>query len=236
MNLSASLAIAHAELRIMIRNKAVAMVAVLIPIVVAFAIGIAPTPNIAAQAILFMLLIGIYVTATTTLSTRRRELFLKRLRSGAASDASVIIGLIAPPVVVTCAQVALMFGVASATAYAMPRNVALLIIAVLAGAIMCAGMAFATSAFTKSAEAAQVTTMPFIIAALGGALLVTLQGTTQFAWAGRLLPGGAIVELIVGAWKGTAWVNAWPALLALAAWTFIGVTAAARFFKWEPRS
>ena len=201
----------------------------------AFAIGIAPTPNIAAQAILFMLLIGIYVTATTTLSTRRRELFLKRLRSGAASDASVIIGLIAPAVVVTCAQVALMFGVASATAYAMPRNVALLIIAVLAGAIMCAGMAFATSAFTKSAEAAQVTTTPFIIAALGGALLVTLQ-TTQFAWAGRLLPGGAIVELIVGAWKGTAWVNAWPALLALAAWTFIGVTAAARFFKWEPRS
>jgi ABC-2 type transport system permease protein len=235
MNFSASLAIAHAELRIMIRNKAVAMVAVLIPIVVAFAIGIAPTPNIAAQAILFMLLIGIYVTATTTLSTRRRELFLKRLRSGAASDASVIIGLIAPAVVVTCAQVALMFGVASATAYALPRNVALLIIAVLAGAIMCAGMAFATSAFTKSAEAAQVTTMPFIIAALGGALLVTLQ-TTQFAWAGRLLPGGAIVELIVGAWKGTAWVNAWPALLALAAWTFIGVTAAARFFKWEPRS
>ena len=235
MNFSASLAIAHAELRIMIRNKAVAMVAVLIPIVVAFAIGIAPTPNIAAQAILFMLLIGIYVTATTTLSTRRRELFLKRLRSGAASDASVIIGLIAPAVVVTCAQVALMFGVASATAYALPRNVALLIIAVLAGAIMCAGMAFATSAFTKSAEAAQVTTMPFIIAALGGALLVTLQ-TTRFAWAGRLLPGGAIVELIVGAWKGTAWVNAWPALLALAAWTVIGVTAAARFFKWEPRS
>jgi ABC-2 type transport system permease protein len=235
MNVSASLAIAHAELRIMIRNKAVAMVAVLIPIVVAFAIGIAPTPNIAAQAILFMLLIGIYVTATTTLSTRRRELFLKRLRSGAASDASVIIGLIAPAVVVTCAQVALMFGVASATAYALPRNVALLIIAVLAGAIMCAGMAFATSAFTKSAEAAQVTTMPFIIAALGGALLVTLQ-TTRFAWAGRLLPGGAIVELIVGAWKGTAWVNAWPALLALAAWTFIAVTAAARFFKWEPRS
>ncbi len=219
----------------MVRNKAVAMVAVLIPIVVAFAIGIAPTPNIAAQAILFMLLIGIYVTATTTLSTRRRELFLKRLRSGAASDASVIIGLIAPAVVVTCAQVALMFGVASATAYALPRNVALLIIAVLAGAIMCAGMAFATSAFTKSAEAAQVTTMPFIIAALGGALLVTVQ-TTRFAWAGRLLPGGAIVELIVGAWKGTAWVNAWPALLALAAWTFIGVTAAARFFKWEPRS
>jgi ABC-2 type transport system permease protein len=235
MNFSASLAIAHAELRIMIRNKAVAMVAVLIPIVVAFAIGIAPTPNIAAQAILFMLLIGIYVTATTTLSTRRRELFLKRLRSGAASDASVIIGLIAPAVVVTCGQVALMFGVASATAYALPRNVALLIIAVLAGAIMCAGMAFATSAFTKSAEAAQVTTMPFIIAALGGALLVTLQ-TTRFAWAGRLLPGGAIVELIVGAWKGTAWVNAWPALLALAAWTFIAVTAAARFFKWEPRS
>ena len=236
MNFSASFAIAHAELRIMIRNKAVAMVAVLIPIVVAFAIGIAPTPNIAAQAILFMLLIGIYVTATTTLSTRRRELFLKRLRSGAASDTSVIIGLIAPAVVVTCAQVALMFAVASATAYAMPQNVALLIIAVLAGAIMCAGMAFATSAFTKSAEAAQVTTMPFIIASLGGALLVTLQGTTHFAWAGRLLPGGAIVELIIGAWKGTAWVNAWPALLALSAWTFIGVTAAVRFFKWEPRS
>ena len=97
-------------------------------------------------------------------------------------------------------------------------------------------MAMATSAFTKSAEEAQVTTMPFVIAAIGGALLVTLQGTTQFAWAGRLLPGGAIVELIIGAWKGTDWVNAWPALLALAAWTSIGVTAAVRFFKWEPRS
>lgn len=236
MNFSASFAIAHAELRIMIRNKAVTMFAVLIPIVVALAIAMAPTPNLAAQAILFMLLIGIYVTATTTQSTRRRELFLKRLRSGAASDASIIIGLIAPAMVVTCAQVTLMFGGASATAYAMPRNVALLIIAVLAGAITCAGMAMATSAFTKSAEEAQVTTMPFVIAAIGGALLVTLPGTTQFAWAGRLLPGGAIVELIIGAWKGTDWVNTWPALLALAAWTSIGVTAAVRFFKWEPRS
>ena len=138
MNFSASFAIAHAELRIMIRNKAVTMFAVLIPIVVALAIAMAPTPNLAAQAILFMLLIGIYVTATTTLSTRRRELFLKRLRSGAASDASIIIGLVAPAMVVTCAQVTLMFGVASATAYAMPRNVALLIIAVLVGAITCA--------------------------------------------------------------------------------------------------
>ncbi len=128
-----------------------------------------------------------------------------------------------------------MFGVASATAYAMPQNVTLLIVAVLAGAIMCAGMAFATSAFTTSAEAAQVTTMPFIIAAIGGGLLVTLQGTTQFAWAGRASSRRGDRRAHHLCAEGHGLVNAWPALLALV-WTFVGVTAAVRFFKWEPRS
>ena len=236
MNFSASLAIAHAELRIMIRNKAVAMVALLVPLVAAFAIGVAPTPTTAAQGVLFIVLTGVYVTATTTLSARRRDLFLKRLRSGAAPDSSIMIGLLLPAVAVTCAQVALMLSIASATKYAMPKSIGLLVVAVLAGAIMFAGLAMATSAFTKSAEQAQVTTMPLAIASIAGALLVTLKAAADFAWIGRLLPGGAIVELINRAWTGTAWVNAWPALLALGAWTVIGVAVATRLFKWEPRS
>ena len=236
MNPQPSLAIAVAELRIMIRNKAVAMVAVLVPLVSAFAIGLAPTPTIAAQGILFILLAGVYVTATTTLSARRRELFLKRLRSGAASDTSIIIGLLMPAVAVTCAQVALMLSIASATEYALPENIGLLVVAVLAGAIMFAGLAVATSAFTKSAEQAQVTTMPLMIASIAGALLVTVNAAAHFVWLGRLLPGGAIVELITRAWAGTASANVLPALLALGAWTCIGVAIATRLFKWEPRS
>lgn len=236
MNLSALLAIAHAELRIMIRNKAVAMVALLVPLASAFAIGLAPTPNVAAEGILFILIAGVYVTATTTLSARRRELFLKRLRSGAAPDTSILIGLLLPAVVVACAQITLMLTIASATKYAPPKSIGLLVIAVLAGATMFAGLAMATSAFTKSAEQAQVTTMPLVIASIAGALLVTLEDAARFAWLGRLLPGGAIVELITRAWAGTAWASAWPTLLALGAWTVIGVAVATRLFKWEPRS
>jgi ABC-2 type transport system permease protein len=236
MNLPPSLAITHAELRIMIRNKAVAMVALLVPLVSAFAIGLAPTPVIAAQGILFILLAGVYVTATTTLSARRRELFLKRLRSGAASDTSIIIGLLLPAVVVTCAQVTLMLSIASATKYALPKNIGLLVVAVLAGAIMFAGLAVGTSAFTKSAEQAQVTTMPMMIASIAGALLVTVKAAEHYVWIGRLLPGGAIVELITHAWAGTTSANVLPALLALGAWTFVGVAITTRLFKWEPRS
>ena len=48
---------------------------------------------------------GLYTTAVTTLASRRQDLFLKRLRSTAASDRSILAGLVLPVAVIALIQV-----------------------------------------------------------------------------------------------------------------------------------
>lgn len=234
---SGPLAIAVAELRMLVRNRTVALCALLLPLgfgAVTYAFDSYGTAGmLAGVQIIGMVGLGVYITATTTLAARRQSLHLKRLRSGAVGDAGIIAGLVLPVVAVSVAQLAIVLGVLSLREP--PVHAALLVAAVVIAEAMFAGFALATAGFSTSPEHAQYTTMPLYLVTLGVAIWWTITGADDLLWLKRILPGGGLMELVTLAWNGGD-LSLVPVLLApTLVWAALGVVAAVMFFRWEPR-
>lgn len=234
---SGPLAIAVAELRMLVRNRTVALCALLLPLgfgAVTYAFDSYGTAGmLAGVQIIGMVGLGVYITATTTLAARRQSLHLKRLRSGAVGDAGIIAGLVLPVVAVSVAQLAIVLGVLSLREP--PVHAALLVAAVVIAEAMFAGFALATAGFSTSPEHAQYTTMPLYLVTLGVAIWWTITGADDLLWLKRILPGGGLMELVTLAWNGGD-LSLVPVLLApTLVWAALGVVAAVTFFRWEPR-
>jgi ABC-2 type transport system permease protein len=235
------LSIATAELKMLVRNRLVAACAILIPLAFGAFILIARpggdvaevAPVIATLQIMIMIAMGVYVTATTTLAARRQTLMLKRLRSGSASDLSIITGLVVPIVVVSVVQIALVLAVLAFTS-SMPENALLLVLAVLLAEAMFVGFALATAGITNSPEHAQVTTLPLFFITLGVAYWTMFTGMEDLPWVKRLLPGGGIAELISVSWVGGT-ANLLQLVVPSLVWVAIALYFARRMFRWEPR-
>ena len=232
--------IAAAELKMLVRNRLVAICAILMPLGLGLVFLVRGTtegaPALAAIQIMAMVSLGVYITATTTLAARRQTLFLKRLRSGAVSDGSIITGLVAPIVIVSIVQVGIVLTALSVSAGAPPANVGLLIVALLATEAMFVGFALATAGVTNSPEHAQVTTLPLFFAILGVTVWVTFTGFEDLGWIKRLLPGGGATELIITAWSGGDLSSVASLIAPTLAWAVLGVFAAKAMFRWEPRA
>ena len=116
-------------------------------------------------------------------------------------------------------------------------------------ACVCFG-AFAlwTAAWTKTAEAAQLTSAPVILLATVGLFGAVFPSSVQ-RWV-DLLPGAAVRDLVQVAWFGrtsglgsttsidfaATWAEVAPALGTLVAWTAVAVLLALRSMHWEPRT
>jgi len=233
-------AIATSELRMLVRNRLVAACAILIPLALgAYFVFSGVEGGTAVSAVLvvmIMIAMGVYVTATTTLAARRQTLFLKRLRSGAASDGSIIGGLVAPIVAISIVQVGAILAILAVTADEKPQSIALVILGVLLAEVMFAGLALATAGITNSPEHAQVTTLPLFFATLGVSMWVVFTGVEELAWVKRALPGGGITELIIAGWTGSDIQNLFVLVAPSLAWAILAIFAARAMFRWEPRA
>ncbi|MFF0153705.1 ABC transporter permease [Micromonospora sp. NPDC005203] len=190
---------------------------------------------IAAIVMFTIAAFGLYATAVTTLASRRQNLFLKRLRSTAEGDAGILGGLLLPVVVLSVVQVTAIL-TALAVVAGGPANIALLVVATIAALAMMIGLALATAGLTNSPEHAQVTTLPVTLGVIAVASWVGISGTENLAWLKRLLPGGAATELTMNAWNGGVAVTDSLLLLApTLAWVVVAVALATRLFRWEPR-
>ncbi|MCI4066048.1 hypothetical protein MRQ36_27270 [Micromonospora sp. R77] len=237
------LSIAASELIQIFRNRLVLVTSLIIPCAVSalfvrqhetFA-EIGSLGYIAAIVLFTVAAFGLYGTAVTTLASRRQNLFLKRLRSTAAADSTILAGLLLPPTAIAVVQVAAIL-TALAIIAGEPANVALLVLAVITTLAMMIGLALATAGLTNSPEHAQVTTLPVMLGVIAVATWVGISGTENLAWLKRLLPGGAATELASNAWNGGVAVT--DSLLLLAptvGWVLVAVALAARLFRWEPR-
>jgi ABC-2 type transport system permease protein len=233
------LAIAARELTQIFRNRLVLVTSLIMPIAVSayllyqhetFA-ELGSLGYVAAIVLMTVGAFGLYTGAVTTLASRRQNLFLKRLRSTAAGDAGILVGLVLPATVLAVVQVAAILTVLAVLTTA-PANVVLLAVAVLATMAMMIGLGLATAGLTNSPEHAQVTTLPVSLGVIAVSSWVGISGTQDLTLLKRLLPGGAATELVVGAWDGGG------SLILLAptlAWVLIGAALAARLFRWEPR-
>ncbi len=106
------LAIARSELLQIFRNRLVLVSGLVMPVAVgAFLVyqhevlsDVGSLGYIAAIIMFTALAFGLYTTAVTTLASRRQNLFLKRLRSTAAGDSSILTGLVATITVIALIQ------------------------------------------------------------------------------------------------------------------------------------
>ncbi|WP_422735666.1 ABC transporter permease [Micromonospora sp. WMMD729] len=235
--------IASSELIQIFRNRLILITSLIIPVAVsAFFVrqhetyaALGSLGYIAAIVMFTVSAFGLYAAAVTTLASRRQNLFLKRLRSTAESDAGILAGLLLPVLVIAAMQVTAIL-TALAVVAGGPSNVALLVVAALATLAMMIGLALATAGLTNSPEHAQVTTLPVTLGVIAVASWVGISGTESLALLKRLLPGGAATELIMNAWNGgVAVTDSLPLLGPTLGWVVAAVTLATRLFRWEPR-
>ncbi|WP_434995227.1 hypothetical protein [Arthrobacter sp. Ld5] len=235
--------IALMELRIIFRNKTVLAGAVLMPIAMAvyfFYFGAeqmvdpSSTAVMAGLTLMAVALLGVYLTATTTMATRREELFLKRLRSGESSDAVIWLGMLVPIVALVAGQLAVIavgFGMAGMDAPARPLVV---LGAVLGFLALCATAGMLTSIYTPSAAAAQITTLPFFAVVFASFFWTAFDD--GFETLSRLTPGGALQALLMTGWGATDLdLTVAGAAAALLAWIVVPYLIAASRFRWEKR-
>ncbi|MFE2035506.1 ABC transporter permease [Streptomyces scopuliridis] len=237
------LSIALSELIQIFRNRLVLVTSLIMPAAVSayfiyqheiFA-DLGSLGYIAAVVMFTVGAFGLYTTAVTTLASRRQNLFLKRLRSTPASDATILSGLMLPVIVIALVQVTAILIVLAAVADE-PANVPLLAAAVLSTVIMMLGLGLATAGLTNSPEHAQVTTLPVSLGVIAVTSWVGITGTGEFTLLKRLLPGGSATELVLNAWNGGVPVaDSLPLLLPTLSWVVVAVALASRLFRWEPR-
>jgi ABC-2 type transport system permease protein len=235
----AILALAGSEVRLLLRNRLVASTALLIPL--ATAAGIAATDirygdgwgGTVAFMVLSMLLLTVYISATTAVAARRSGLVLKRLRSGETPEWAILVGMLLPTLALSAIQSVLIAGMFLAFGAELPENPLIVFGAAVAGAVLCAAFALATTRVTATAEMAQLTTMPFFFAALAGAFWIVTKPVDDATTLMMINPGGAVMHLIRGGWDGGG--DLLPAFSALVVWIALGYEVAKRTFRWEPR-
>ncbi|GAA2851630.1 hypothetical protein GCM10010517_09250 [Streptosporangium fragile] len=192
-----------------------------------------------------ILTIATFSQIAVTLTTRRDQLILKRMRAAGLTGRDILGGEIANLVV----QTTLLACAVSVALYALtglraPRDPLLYLVFVVAGSAVLCLLGAAVTALIPRAEVAPVITMPFfLLAGVGaggfGPLVELLPG-----WVGSvldLLPTAAIVEAARvayaadGTLAGDLRAAAVPALT-LAVWAAVALLAIRRRFRWETRT
>ncbi|MET8831819.1 ABC transporter permease [Streptomyces sp. NPDC004610] len=244
-------ALARAELTLLGRSRATLVTAVFVPLVVPFSLrsaagemdlaehGLDVGTMLLPAAIALSLLFAVYAALTGVFVVRREELVLKRLRTGELRDNEILIGASLPSLAIGLGQsVLLAAGCALLLDMEAPRALPLAILGVLLGLVLCAALGAVTASWTRTAESAQVTSLPLLfVSMLASGVAVPLEVLPdRIAAVCELLPLSPVVTLIRGGWTGA--LSAGEVLAAVAtalAWTVLSVFAVRRWFRWEPR-
>ena len=135
--------------------------------------------------------------------SRRDELVLKRMRTGEAQDAELLVSIAVPGVLSALLVSAIVIPLATAVGQPLPVNPLLYAaLAVLVAATFSA-FAFWSAAWTRSAESAQLTSLPLILLASIGPLTDAIPDMSdRLREILSLTPGAAMSDLIRAGWFG----------------------------------
>ncbi|MFJ2674074.1 ABC transporter permease [Streptomyces sp. NPDC088551] len=244
-------ALGRAEFSLLVRNRTALFTALLVPLGMIVAIkeslgridlgdtGISVIEASMTGGIGMVLIMAVYSSLTAAYTARREELVLKRLRTMEALDREILIGTALPSAGLAFAQSAVM--IAAAVAFLdvrAPQQPVVLVGGLLLGLVLLSAMAAVTSAFTRTVESAQITSMPlFMISVVGSGLFVPLEALPErIASFCELLPMTGTITLIRAGWLGgTEAYDLLGAALSALVWTILSVFAVQRWFRWEPR-
>lgn len=248
-------ALAAGEALLFLRNRTAVVNSVLLPLLSVAMVAVLGRngsegvgPRVAVTAIGITLVFLTYYNLVTTFVARREELVLQRMRTGELTGPEVLLGTAVPTLIVTGAQVALvLIGVAVLGEWRPPVDVVLPLIALVGGTALMVLLAAASTAFTRTAESAQITTLPLVVAATGlsGLVFPLTVFPEPVAAVARFLPLSPVVELAQLGFAGRTWDGAtvdlggaWAAaplpLAVLVAWIAVSAVVAPRVFRWAP--
>jgi ABC-2 type transport system permease protein len=251
------LALASAEVRLLLRNRTAAVNSLLGPILLIGSVGVITVsnggdvdgPGLVVSAVGITLIFVTYYNLVTTFVARREELVLLRMRTGELTDAEVLLGTAVPTLLVTVVQILVVgVGVVALGKGSPPVDVVLPLLALLGGSALMVVLAAVSTSFTRTVEAAQFTTLPLVLAAmmLSGLLVPLSDFPEPAAHVFRFLPLNPVIELsrlgLAGqTWDGHAvdaagaWAVAPVPLAVLAGWLVAGTVIARLVFRWAPR-
>ncbi len=109
------------------------------------------------SALMLVLLFSVYYNLLSGMVTRRDELVLKRLRTGETRDSELLLSMALPGVTVTLVLSVVLIGLGAALGLPLPLNPLLFAATVLVACAAFASLAIWTAAWTRNAEAAQMT-------------------------------------------------------------------------------
>lgn len=199
-----------------------------------------------ATTLTFAALFPVFYNVLAQFVSRRDELVLKRLRSGEARDAELLVSLALPGAAILLVVALLAVPLAWAAGQPLPINPVIYLVAVMMTGALYAAFAFWTAAWTRNAEAAQLTSMPVVMLAVLGQMSVSFPERLReiVEWT----PGAALTELVRTSWFGFGepgiertldlagtWSAAVQPVVVLAGWIALAVWLARRSMRWEPR-
>jgi ABC-2 type transport system permease protein len=195
------------------------------------------------------LLFVVYYTLVASLVGRREQHTLKRLVAGEPTPIEILLAPAVPLWALMVVQSVLAVGAAAAMG-ARPTHPVALALAVVGGAAAWTALAVVSASWTRTVEAAQLTTMPLMLISIllsGFSLpLAYLPGALQVV--AHWLPMTPVVDLITLAYSGTGiegdavvgpaafGLAALRMLAPLAAWTAAALWLGMRTFRWDARS
>lgn len=165
--------------------------------------------------------------------TRRDELVLKRLRTGEVTDPELLTALALPSIASAVLVSLAVVVVGMALGLPAPSNAPLYVVTVLAACGLFWAFALWTAAWTRTAEAAQMTSTPVMMLAIVGTMQRTLPDGVQRVV--EYTPGAALDTLVQVSWFGLDG-DLGRSLLVLAGWVVAAVLLARRSMRWEPRT
>lgn len=243
--------LARAELTLLVRSKGTLFAAAVVPLILPFSIrsatdsmdlegtGLSLGTILLPASVGFSLLFAVYIALTTIYVTRREELVLKRLRVGELRDTEILAGAALPSLCIAVAQIVLLVtGCMIILDVGPPKAPHLALAGVVLGLVLSASLAAVTAAFSRSAESAQVTSMPVVLVSmLASGITVPLEVLPdRLAQICEMLPLTGVISLVRGGWTGTmSGADTLAALATAVAWTLLAVFAVRRWFRWEPR-
>ncbi|WP_112267981.1 ABC transporter permease [Lentzea terrae] len=232
-----AVAVGQAELKLFWRNRTALFNSLVLPLlIVPLLLSVdADGVPLVIGLIGFVLVMAVYYNLVTTFVARREELVLKRLRVGELTDPEILLGASLPSVVVALGQMALFAVIVGVmTGVSLPSRPWFLLVGIVGGVIVFVLLAAASSAFTRTVEMAQVTSLPVLMACvLGSGLFIPLSVMPEgVASVLRLLPLTPVLDLLRAGWHGGPVLQP---LIILAAWIALGTYAVRRWFRWDPR-
>ena len=197
--------------------------------------------GILAATVTMILLFGLvfvsYYNPLSAIVTRREQSVLLRLRAGEVSAPTILTAIAAPGFIIGLLMAAATIAVSvQALDLPVPTNIPLILLTLVLTVTMLIVFAYATAIVTRTAESAQITSMPIIMIALLGAAVPLLPESDSLLYeAAQFLPTAPVAELLAAGWFGPADDLVRPILI-IVAWIALAALYCMKSFRWAKRA